>query len=64
MERPEDFEERQESETEIFGGTEPAGGGEAAQVDEDRSREGRFGGTDRVGGDEFPSDTEERRTDG
>ena len=61
MERPEDFEERQESEAEIYGGTEPAGGGEAAQVDEDRSREGRFGGTDRP---ESTSDTEERRTDG
>jgi hypothetical protein len=61
MERPEDFEERQESATETFGETEPAAGGDAAQVDEDRSRDGRFGGTDRP---ESTSDTEERRTDG
>ena len=61
MERPEDFEERQESATETYGETEPAGGGEAAQADEDRSREGRFGGTERP---ESTSDTEERRTDG
>ena len=64
MERPEDFEERQESAPETYGETEPAGGADAARADEDRSSEGRFGGTDRVGGDEFPSDTEERRTDG
>lgn len=61
MERPEDFEERRESEVETFGETQPAGGGDAATVDEDRSREGRFGGTDRP---ETQSDTEERRTDG
>ena len=61
MERPEDFEEREESGAEPFGVTEPDAGGEAARVDEDRSREGRFGGTGRP---ESPPDTEERRTDG
>ena len=58
MERPEDFEDREEPEAEPFGVTGPDSGGEAARVDEDRSREGRFGGTDRP---ESPSDTEERR---
>ena len=48
MERPEDFEDREETEAEPFGVAEPDSGGEAARVDEDRSREGRFGGTDRT----------------
>jgi hypothetical protein len=57
MERPEDFEERQESATETFGDTEPAAGDDATRVDEDRSGQGRFGA-------DQPSETEERRTDG
>ena len=61
MERPEDFEERRESEPEVFGETQPAGGADAATADEDRSAEGRFGGTDRP---EAASDTEEHRNDG
>ena len=52
MERPEDFEEREEPDREVFGETQPEGGGEAARVDEDRSREGRF------------ESTQERRADG
>ena len=58
MERPEDFEERQESATETYGDTEPAAGTDAQRADEDRSGEGRFGGTESASG------TEERRTDG
>ena len=46
MERPEDFEEREEPDEDLDGATEPDADGEAPRVDEDRSREGRFGSTE------------------
>ena len=50
MERPEDFEEREEPD-DLPGRPEPDADREASRVDEDRSREGRFAGTEERGPD-------------
>ena len=62
MERPEDFEDRRESDPETVGETAASTGGEtAATTDEERNRDGRFAGNDSP---QQTSDTEERRSDG
>lgn len=59
-ERPEDFEQRQETATEEYGQFESEGGATAATADEERTREGRFGAEESP---EPTSDPEEHRTD-